>query len=136
LSDQTLTEAYADAGFVRKNTYWSWSAVDETRPAAALTVWDDQIVRTSEPWTMNPATFRDVAKWQHRNGNKERIRTIRFGLDRCEGWFHLILIRASDPDQEPRQILERRYMSERMGRIDEADFNPVTGEFLMTLHKL
>ena len=109
------------------------SAVDETRPEVALTIWDDQIDRTTEPWTMNPATLRNLKMWQPRKGNKERIRNIRFGLDRCEGWFHLIWIRAGNPEGE---VLERRYLTDRRGHIADEDFNPVTGEFLMSIHQI
>ena len=132
----TLTEAYADGGFVRKNTYWSWSAVDSERPAVALTVWDDQIERDTDPWTFDPTASRDIAQWQHRKGNKERIRNIRFGLENCDGWFHLIWVQAGDPDGEPRDVVARRYLTDRRGHIAPEDFDPVTGAFLMRVHEV
>jgi hypothetical protein len=133
---QTLAEAYAEGGFVRKNAYWSWSAVDPSRPAVALTIWEDQIQRGPDFWIVDPTAFRDVARWQHRNGNKERIRNIRYGLDQCDGWFHLVWIKAGDPEIEPRSVTERRYLSDRRGHIAPEDFDPETGVFRMVIRQI
>lgn len=109
--------------------------MDEIRPAVALTIWDDQTLRINEPWTVDPTVFRDVSKWAHRNGNRDRIRNIRFGLDRCAGWLQLRWIKATDSRIKPRQILGRRDKPERRGLMAETDFDLATEEFLIELHK-
>ena len=110
--------------------------MDSVRPAVALTLREDQIVRDTDPWSLNPTTFRDVAKWLHRNGNKDRIRNIKYGLDHCDGWFHLTLIEASVPTTEPRKIIARSYLADRRGHIALNDFAPLTGGFQMQIHKV
>jgi len=97
-------------------------------------VWDDEIDRSVEPWHYCTSAFKDVSIWGHRTGNMIRRRDVAFALERCNGVVALIWIRAADRISEPRKIVERRFMFERIGRIDADSFNPMTGEFSMRLH--
>lgn len=133
---RTLTEAYREAGFAIRNPRNQWSACDPQRPAVAITVWEDQIDRSVEPWRFHTSAFRDVSIWGHRTGNAIRRRDVAFALEHCGGEVALIWIRAADPMASVRKIVERRHMVERVGRIDAESFNPVTGEFAVFLHSV
>ena len=132
---RTLTQAYMDAGFSIANPRNQWSACDIARPAVAITVWEDQIDRSSEPWRFHTSAFRDVKIWGKRVGNAVRKRHVAFALQSCGGEVSLVWIKAADPMEPVRRIIDRRFMSERIGRIVASSFNPVTGEFAVELHR-
>ena len=39
-------------------------------------------------------------------------------------------------DGEPRDVVARRYLTDRRGHIAREDFDPVTGAFLMRVHEV
>jgi len=64
------------------------------------------------------------------------VRVTRCGQVAAPEWLHLIWIKASDTNGEPRKIVTRRYLSDRRGHIAPDDFDPCTGVFQMSVHKI
>ena len=131
----TLTQAYLDAGgYTLRNARWSWSARRSDPPGVALTAWEDETDQSVEPWIYRPSQ-KKLALWIGKLGNQERIENIRFGLARCGGCFDIVWIKVRNPDQEPRRILSRRFLSERFGIVRPEAFDPSTGMFCLELHR-
>lgn len=89
-----LTSAYLDGGYQLTRPRTQWSAIRSNGAAVALSVWDDEIDRSSEPWHLDCLTHPNWAAVVGHLGNRDRIRDIRHGLHHCGGRFDLILLHA------------------------------------------
>jgi hypothetical protein len=128
-----LSAAYAQAGYRLANTRQNWSALRADGGAVALSVWSDEIDKTSEPWRYAMWDHPTFHAWRDRPGQMTRAGHIAHGLAHCGGRFDLILCRAKAPVRDPRVVEEARHWVQRVGVIAPEDFRPDTGEFIMTL---
>jgi hypothetical protein len=72
--------------------------------------------------------MQNLAEWQWRNGNRDRIRNLVHARDHCDGLFRIVWVKTNDPDQRVRKTIER-YPDETLEmRLIELDEQ--TGEFL------
>jgi hypothetical protein len=128
-----LSAAYAKAGYKLANARQHWSALRADGGAVALSVWSDEIDKSSDPWRYVIWDHPTFAEWRDRPGQRTRAGHIAHGLEHCGGRFDLILCRAKPPIGDPRVVEEARPWVQRVGVIAPEDFRPETGEFVMTL---
>lgn len=128
-----LGAAYALAGYKLGSARQNWSALRADGGAVALSVWSDEIDKTSEPWRYVMWDHPTFEEWRDRPGQMTRAGHIAHGLEHCDGRFDLILCRAKTPIGNPRVVEEARPWVQRVGVIAPEDFRPETGEFIMTL---
>ena len=129
----TFSAAYEAAGYTLDNPRNQWSAA-RADGRVALTVWSDEIDKSSEPWVydLGPGHPRlDI--WVHKAGNTARCRHISSALESGQIEFDLILCVAEDPAANPRKVKHARHWYQRVGRIVPGTFDPRLGTFRMEL---
>ena len=127
----TLTEAYRQLGYKITNPRNQWSAINEDG-GVAITIWEDEISKAQEPWTVDNRAHPKFHLWGHKVGNKSRARHLAKAMENG-GSVDLILCVAHDPSEEPRRIKDRRPLRSREGKV--TDFDPLTGQFRLELRK-
>ncbi|MDQ4054920.1 MAG: hypothetical protein M3237_19805 [Actinomycetota bacterium] len=120
----TLASAFAHFGTIARNPRWAWSAVSPDLKTVAVTLWEDQIAADgSVDFFGHP----ELERWQSQHGNRDRIRNLIIARDNCGGLFRVVVVKAHDIHEFPRQI-EDRYPDDdvimRLVNLDEQ-----TGEF-------
>ena len=124
---KTKKEAFAKFGVIQRNHIWSWSGVSQDRSTVVLTVWTDQYERSDESGSYVWSTFGcDNEEWINSNGNKARIKDIRFALGNHAGHFRAIVIEPCREFLPQRKIKSIRPVMHLEWIID--GFNPKTGE--------
>jgi len=127
----TFKAAFAEAGYALKNQRQDWSALrDDGR--VALTIWRDQIDRSSEPWLYGPK-FGDPAIWSDKPGNLLRIAHLQHVVETGQTEIDLILCEAVDTDAEPRKIKVARHWWQRIGVLRPDSLDPQLGTFELEL---
>ncbi|RVT82101.1 hypothetical protein DXV76_16620 [Rhodobacteraceae bacterium CCMM004] len=129
----TFTEAYRQAGYAIANPRNQWSALSADGTRVAMTVWSDEIDKSSEPWVVDIRDHPRLEAWGGRTGNAIRKKHIAHALVRCAGRVDLILCVAEDPTRQPRRIKIARHWPQRIGRLDPDGFDPETGTFRLWL---
>ena len=119
----TLAAAFQHFGTYPSNPRWSWSAVSPDQKAVAVTLWEDQI---NPDCSVNFFGDEELERWQPKPGNKERIRNLKIARTNCGGRFHVVVVKARDPNEFPRKIIDR-YPADYMMRL--VDLDEETGEF-------
>jgi hypothetical protein len=116
----THEAAFAFYGTKATNIRYSWTAIDERKPIAVITAWQDGF------------TNKDGKPMYHRvhqsrgNGYRELVKHVKFAQDHCDGEMHVILAGAVDPQKTPRQI---GWCEPREGiKLKIASFDAATGE--------
>lgn len=116
----THAAAFAFYGTVPSNVRYCWTAIDEQKPVAVITAWQDGF------------TNKDGKPMYHRvhqsrgHGYRELVKHIKFAQERCGGELRVIIAGAVDPQKHPRQIAwcePRKNITLRV-----ASFNAETGE--------
>ena len=110
------------------NRQWSWSARSPDGRTVVVTWWKDQETRRNGKMVYDTRNMQNLAEWQWRNGNRDRIRNLVHARDHCDGLFRIVWVKTNDPDQRVRKTIER-YPDETLEmRLIELDEQ--TGEFL------
>ncbi len=124
-----FTEAYRKAGYVLSNPRNDWSAVKPDGSSVALTVWQDEIVKNGGAMFMDLREHPALKEWKDRQGNRQRIKHIQYGLATCGGNFDVILCRAVDTNASPRKVAHAEPWVRLRGHIKPEEFNSVDGTF-------
>lgn len=66
-------------------------------------------------------------RWRNHNGNRDRIKNLRYVLDHCGGRFRLVRVVAKDTNAHPRQIKGR--IADPHAVMQITRFNEQAGEF-------
>jgi hypothetical protein len=100
----TLASAFAHFGTIARNPRWAWSAVSPDSKTVAVTLWADQIAADgSVDFLGHP----ELERRQSQLGNRDRIRKLILARDKCDGLFRVVVVRARDIQESPRQIVDR-----------------------------
>jgi len=91
-----------------------------------LTVWDDEFDPDAAGTAIDMFGHRNLARWAHALGNRDRIRNLQFARERCGDLFRIVVLTAKDVNASPRTTLRLRPHPLVM-RL--TDLNPDTGEF-------
>jgi hypothetical protein len=130
----TFTKAYMDAGYELSNPRNQWSARTPDGSRVALTVWADEIDKSSEPWLLDTHDHPRFEEWGGRVGNAIRKKDIAYALEALGGRCDLILCVAEDPTASTRKIKIARHWTQRVGRLVAERFDPETGHFRLELY--
>jgi hypothetical protein len=130
---RTFSDAFRAAGYELSSPRSQWSAIREDGKAVALTVWTDEIDKTTDPWQIELRGHPKLSVWQGKPGNAIRRKHVRHGLDHCGGQFDLILCKAVDPAKDTRSVEWARPWPERRGVILSGEFVEATGEYRLRL---
>ena len=124
----SVKDAVGYFGAVPTNRQWSWSARSPDGRTVVVTWWKDQETRRNGKMVYDTRNMQNLAEWQWRNGNRDRIRNLVHARDHCDGLFRIVWVKTNDPDQRVRKTIER-YPDETLEmRLIELDEQ--TGEFL------
>ncbi|MEQ8919823.1 MAG: hypothetical protein RIE60_03395 [Roseovarius sp.] len=129
----SFSEAYRKAGYRLSNPRNQWSARKADGSGVAITIWADEIDKSSDPWVFDCRDHPLYHEWGGRVGNSIRTRDIEFAIEHLNGQFDLILCRAVDPTESPRKIKTADHWTARVGQIDPREFDAETGQFRMML---
>lgn len=133
MSAASFKTAYEEAGYQIANPRNQWTALREDGSGVAMTVWSDEIDKTSEPWRLDMRAHPRLGVWIGKVGNSVRIRHLRHAEQSLDGRVDLILCVAEDVEEEPRRIKRARPWTQRQGFLVPGTLNSETGEFLMEL---
>jgi hypothetical protein len=125
----SATEAFGHFATKPRNIRWSWSACSDDGNTVVLTWWKDEINRDSDgKLVFDRRNHVRLPLWQHRLGNRERIRNLVHCRDHCGGLFRIVWQKAADPDAPTRRAVERYPDDALWMRLIE--LNEQTGELL------
>ncbi len=119
----TLAAAFQQFDTYPSNPRWSWTAVSSDQKTVAVTLWEDQI---NPDGSVNFFGHEELERWQAKPGNMERIRNLKIAQANCGGRFHVVVVKARDTKEFPRQIIDR-YPADYMMQL--VDLDEETGEF-------
>src|SRR5699024_248790 len=115
----TLADAFAFFGTRPANPRWSWSAVSPDSKTVVVTIWEHEV---SADGSIDCFDDPNLATWTSKPGNKERIRNLQIARVNCDALFHVIWVRARDPDEEPLTIAGRypeQHIMMKLIKLDE-----------------
>lgn len=130
---RNFTEAFRVAGYELSSPRSQWSAIRADGKAVALTVWTDEIDKSTDPWQIELRGHPKLSIWMVKPGNSIRKRHVRHALDHCDGHVDLILCKAVNPNKDTRTVEWARPWKERRGLIMPDEFNEMTGEYRLRL---
>ena len=94
-------------GTVQKNPHWSWSAISEDMKLVAVTLWKDQIKYNDKgkpEWnTFGLPMDQNNELWRWHYGNRERIKHLKYSLEKLNGLFRVVIAVAKDIHAFPRK---------------------------------
>lgn len=122
----TKKSAFAHFGAKATNSRWGWSARNEDGTTVVLTVWDDEFDPDEPNAKIDMFGHRNLRRWQHALGNKDRIKHLKLARDNCGALFHIVVATARDVNASPRSTRRVR-PHPRVMRLTE--LNEETGEF-------
>jgi hypothetical protein len=103
----TKTESFAHFGATLTNVRWSWSARTPDGETVILALWSDRFSRMKTPMEYEEqATGDRTPEWVARPGNQERLRNLGWARDHCGGVFRVVMARAKDTTDDPREIAD------------------------------
>ena len=124
----SVKDAFGYFGAVPANRQWSWSARSPDGRTVAINWWKDLETRRNGKLVYDTRNMQNLAEWQWRHGNRDRIRNLVHARDHCNGLFRIVWVKTNDPDQRVRKTIERypdETLQMRLIKLDEG-----TGEFL------
>ena len=130
---RNFTDAFKAAGYELSSPRTQWSAIRSDGSAVVLTVWSDEIDKSTDPWQIDLRNHPRLDVWKSKPGNAIRKKHVRHALDHCGGQVDLILCKAVDPKANTRTVEWARPWTERVGIIKSDEFDQSTGEFRMQL---
>jgi len=125
-----LSAAYRAYGCVTKTPY-SWSGRSPDGKTVAISMWVDGIHNDTSPMTYGSVGKEDIANWEWRQGNKDRIEDLKWSHDHCGGRLRVIITVPEDFDAPTRKVAEAWVRPDLVMQLDELNEN--TGEFRASL---
>lgn len=111
-----------------------WSAIKTDRSGVVLTVWDDAIDRSAEPWTWS--TFEDPASapWRRLPGHAVRREHLALAVSRFGGRVDLLFCYPVDPGAFPREVASAFLVDGVDGSIATEHWDPDSGDFKLAIN--
>jgi len=105
------------------------SARNEGDKTVVLALWRDRLDYSRRPSVSYrlQRTGGEVSDWLDMPGNRARLADLKWAREHCEGCFRVVIIEATDPAAEPREIAVATPQQRMVMKLTELDEE--TGEF-------
>lgn len=120
-------KAFAHFDVSLKNDRWSWSGKTVDGKAVVLQLWRDILNDQTTPKSYDVFGDPRLPEWIKKHGNTERIKDIKWAIERCDGNFRVVIGHAKDVTIGVRRTAAACPQPNLIMKI--VKFNENTGEF-------